>query len=172
MNIESIVKSFPDDNSCSLLLDEIYSVIEEKKSLLHLVNVLNFEKQLHELVEEYDLKDKLLVLSKEINISDQTTNGWWSLLIDVVDKDTDDCCLEDSVYYEFLSIIQKFNIYEFEHRINESYEEGQSFKMQLNDTKKVFEFLLPNKVLTNYLATTLNSELEINKLSDKRKLKL
>lgn len=173
MNIEDIISNKDSKEELSNSYDKVYLEMEELKDQLHLINSLNFEKELSSLVEEHNLQDKKLVLYKESNPSEEiTTSGWWSLNVEVADPETDDVCIEDSLYYEFLSLTRKFGTYQFEHHINESFNEGETFSMILNDTKKVFEFLLPERVLCQYNAISLANSLNNNEKSSTRKPKL
>lgn len=175
MTINDTVKVMNEDDfkdKFSELNDSDYCEIEEIQGRIHLRNAIKFYKELDNFIKDNTLEDKQFIVSRESNPSESiTTEGWWSLRIDVEDPVTGSEVISDGLYYDLLDIANTFNNYYFEARINEKYED-KVFRFLGCEIEKVYDFLLPDRTLSEFRASLLEQSLPESGSKNQKRMKM
>lgn len=175
MSIRDTVLASKKDNykdDFARLDEEDFLILEDIQNRIHLRKCIHFIKELDSFVKDESIENLNLHVSREYNNSeDITTHGWWSLRVDTEEPETFETGLTDKQYYDLLSIAGIFNSYQFEARINEEYED-KPITVPLSDTQKLYEYLLPNKILKEFQAQVLSEELTSRNTDNPKKMKL
>lgn len=152
--------------------EQDYLALEEIQAKIHLRNSIKFYKELDSFIKDHSLQGMDFLAYREVSSPEAiTTQGWWTLRMEVEDPATGDVVISDDKYYELLDICNLFNNYYFESRINENYEDN-TFRFKGSEIEKIYDFLLPSKTLKEFRAMELEKELTENVAPKTKKFKM